>query len=658
MAHNDRDEKYGGQVQKCFQFWKSFCRDRKVLRHVAGIRIPFTQEVTQKTPVREIHMKAGERKFVCQKLRDLKKSGCIEEIHHPCEGWVSNIFLRPKKDGSYRLILNLKPLNKYIEYKKFKMPSIRTVIHMIKQGDKMISVDLCHAYSHAAMSRDHFRFLQFKFDGRCYRYKVLPNGIAVGPRFFVQMTKSISGYLHCHGVQIIIYIDDSLIIADLEEGARRHCAFVIDTFQKCGFSINWDKSSLEPSNVVEFLGFVLDSSTMTITLTESKRTDLLRILRLTKARTKVSLRFLAKVIGKMVAIFPASEEGQLHYRTLECVKSKCLHKFKKWHHKIALPHSCVSEIDWWLQYLQRARPCKDMRPPVFNVTMYSDASGDAWGAVTAGGCANGAFSQKQKNCSINTKELMAIYFGIASMKDLLQNKNILCMCDNTTAVSCIVKRGSQDLTRDRLTRHIFELVWSLNSTLGCTHISGDLNGQADDLSRRKFKNDRIDWTLHDQDMTRVRSLLPFTPDIDLFATHLNYKYKPYCSYTRDPGAIHVDCFTLNWGNWVPYAFPPFSILDRVLAKIEEDRVCDIAVIAAVWLSATYFATMLRHLKGPPTILEGAGRRLYLPWDQSKRCPVKNLKLALLHLSATCYAPRKYPREWLNILSLTHGKSRQ
>ena len=243
------------------------------------------------------------------------------------------------------------------------------VVHMIKKDDQMISVDLRDTYSHAAMSRDHFRFLQFKFEGRYYRYKVLPNGIAVGLRFFVQMTKSISGYLRCHGIQIVIYIDDSLIIANSAERAQRDCEFVIEMFQKCGFSINWDKSSLQPSRIVEFLGFVLDSSKMTITLTENKCADLLWVLRLAKDKSKMSLRFLAKVIGKMVAIFPASEERQLHYRTLERVKTKCFHKYKKWCHKIPLPHACVSEINWWLQYLEKELPYKDMRPPVFNATM-------------------------------------------------------------------------------------------------------------------------------------------------------------------------------------------------------------------------------------------------------------------------------------------------
>ena len=119
------------------------------------------------------------------------------------------------------------------------------------------------------------------------------------------------------------------------------------------------------------------------------------------------------------------------------------------------------------------------------------------------------------------------------------------MCDNTTAVSCIFKRGSQDPTHDKVTRRIFELVWSLNSTLGCTHIPGESNRRADELSHQKFKNDRIDWTLHDIDMARVQKTLQFTPNIDLFASHLNHKYRLYCSYVRDPGAMHIDWTLIN-----------------------------------------------------------------------------------------------------------------
>ena len=48
--------------------------------------------------------------------------------------------------------------------------------------------------------------------------------------------------------------------------------------------------------------------------------------------------------------------------------------------------------------------------------------------------ANGTFSEKQSSLSINTKELLAIYYGLASFKRHLTAQNILCHCDVATDV--------------------------------------------------------------------------------------------------------------------------------------------------------------------------------------------------------------------------------
>ena len=44
------------------------------------------------------------------------------------------VFIVPKKDGEYRMILNLKELNQYIEYHHFKMDTFESVLKLVKPG--------------------------------------------------------------------------------------------------------------------------------------------------------------------------------------------------------------------------------------------------------------------------------------------------------------------------------------------------------------------------------------------------------------------------------------------------------------------------------------------------------------------------------------------
>ena len=57
--------------------------------------------------------------------------GTVQSI---AKNWdfFSSIFLRIKNDGNYRMILNLKKINKYIEYEHFKMESLQNILHIVK----------------------------------------------------------------------------------------------------------------------------------------------------------------------------------------------------------------------------------------------------------------------------------------------------------------------------------------------------------------------------------------------------------------------------------------------------------------------------------------------------------------------------------------------
>ena len=95
-------EKYSGRVSERYQFWKTICNNRQILRYVGGVRIPFTcDKISQNVLPREIRMSKEEREYAWQKIEKLLQTGCIVSLSQPIPGWRSHIFLRPKKDGSF-----------------------------------------------------------------------------------------------------------------------------------------------------------------------------------------------------------------------------------------------------------------------------------------------------------------------------------------------------------------------------------------------------------------------------------------------------------------------------------------------------------------------------------------------------------------------------
>ena len=94
-------------------------------------------------------MNSPEQEFVDKEMSHLLQEGFIVKLNsHIPSGWVSNVFLVPKRQGGFRMILNLKDLNQYVKYTKFKMDGIEKVVHMMHEGDFFASLDLRSAFGH------------------------------------------------------------------------------------------------------------------------------------------------------------------------------------------------------------------------------------------------------------------------------------------------------------------------------------------------------------------------------------------------------------------------------------------------------------------------------------------------------------------------------
>ena len=89
-------------------------------------------------------------------IHKLLAKGVIVQSQHEPDEFISPIFLLPKKDGTYRMILNLKRFNQYVVYHHFKMDTLDTGIKLMKPGcHYMASIDLRDAYYTVAIHPGH-----------------------------------------------------------------------------------------------------------------------------------------------------------------------------------------------------------------------------------------------------------------------------------------------------------------------------------------------------------------------------------------------------------------------------------------------------------------------------------------------------------------------
>jgi hypothetical protein len=108
-------------------------------------------------------------------------------------------------------------------------------------------------------------------------------------------------------------------MAQCRHEIRTHLATTTELLCALGFIINMKKSVFAPARTIEFLGFTVDSTAMTIRLPQQKLAALRKMANQLLRQEKVTARQLAQ-LRMMVAAHPAILPAPLHYRALERAK--------------------------------------------------------------------------------------------------------------------------------------------------------------------------------------------------------------------------------------------------------------------------------------------------------------------------------------------------
>ena len=144
------------------------------------------------------------------------------------------------------------------------------------------------------------------------------------------------------------------------------------------------------------------------------------------------------------------------------------------------------------------------------------------------------------------------------------------MCDISTIVAYVNEQGGT--VSDALCSLTGRLLrWSETNRvqLEARYLPGQSNVLADLLSRLNQVLG-AEWSLHPQVASKLLRVWG-SPTLDLFASHLNAKLPLHCSLIPDPQALFEDAFRHPWNNLDAYAFPPFHLVERVVARVRDPK---------------------------------------------------------------------------------------
>ena len=132
----------------------------------------------------------------------------------------------------------------------------------------------------------------------------------------------------------------------------------------------------------------------------------------------------------------------------------------------------------------------------------------------------------------------------------------------------------------------------------------------------------------------------------LFATCLNAKLPLYCSLVPDPQAVFEDAFRHPWDDLDLYAFPPFALVGRVIARVQQSSRVVMTLVAPLWPEKEWFADLLLLLTQPPLALPCWDKLLRQPHCSLFHQGVHALKLHAWRLSSDTTESRAFREELL------------
>lgn len=190
-----------------------------------------------------------------QELPRLEREGAWERAHD--KSFVSRMFVVPKGDDKWRLIIDLRWVNQFCASSPLKFETLKRLRNLSKRDNYMSSLDLHDGYYALGIAEEDMKYFTVNYyKGELWRLAGLPMGWSASPYYLCHLMDQVVRYWRSpvfstsrrvrrptiaklkgrrwKGIRLLPFMDDYLFIGTNKEEALKIRGLVEDTLTRFG----------------------------------------------------------------------------------------------------------------------------------------------------------------------------------------------------------------------------------------------------------------------------------------------------------------------------------------------------------------------------------------------------------------------------------------
>ncbi|GJY35727.1 putative reverse transcriptase domain-containing protein [Tanacetum coccineum] len=195
----------------------------------------------------------SEMKELSEQLKELSDKGFIRPSSSP---WGAPVLFVKKKDGSFRMCIDYRELNKLTVKNRYPLPRIDDLFDQLQGSSVYSKIDLRSGYHQLRVREEDIPKTAFRTRYGHYEFQVMPFGLTNAPAVFMDlMNRVCKPFLDKF---VIVFIDDILIYSRNKKEHEEHLKAILELLKKEELYAKFSKCEFWIPKV-QFLKHVIDS---------------------------------------------------------------------------------------------------------------------------------------------------------------------------------------------------------------------------------------------------------------------------------------------------------------------------------------------------------------------------------------------------------------